>query len=103
MIQVIAVRKVAIIGGHTNWISKVKKEFPNWKFFDAAVTRLNDAMVLDGTEKVYFFTNHISHGTYGKYINLVRENKIPFGYLQTINIENVVKQIYNDFMEEIQE
>lgn len=103
MIQVIAVRKVAIIGGHTNWISKVKKEFPNWKFFDAAVTRLNDAMVLDGTEKVYFFTNHISHGTYGKYINLVRENRIPFGYLQTINIENVVKQIYNDFMEEIQE
>ena len=58
-------------------------------------------MALDGTEKVYFFTNHISHGTYGKYINLVRENKIPFGYLQTINIENVVKQIYNDFMEEI--
>ena len=100
MMLAIAVRKIVIIGGHTNWINKVKKEFPNWKFFDAAVTRLNDAMVLDGTEKVYFFTNHISHGTYGKYINLVRENKIPFGYLQTINIENVVKQIYNDFMEE---
>ncbi len=100
MMQAIAKRKIIIIGGHTNWINKLKKEFPNWKFFDAGVTRLNETMVLDGAEKVYFFTNHISHGTYGKYISLVRENKIPFGYLQNVNMENVIKQIYKDFLYE---
>ena len=89
-------KEIAIIGGHTNWINKVKKEFPRWKFFDANVSRLSESMVLAGTEKVYFFTNHLSHSIYGKYITLIRENKIPIGYLHSINLETIIKQIYKD-------
>lgn len=37
--------------------------------------------------------NHIS---YVKFIAAVRERKIPFGYLGSVNIETVVKQIYED-------
>ena len=90
-------KDIAIIGGHVNWINKVKKEFPRWKFFDANVSRLSESMVLDDTEKVYFFTNHLNHSIYGKYISLIRENKISFGYLHSINMEIIIKQIYKDF------
>lgn len=92
----IAGRNIAIVGGHTNWVNKIKKEFPNWKFFDANISRVNEAMVLDGTEMLYFFTNHLSHGTYGIYISIVRENKIPFGYLHSVNVDAMVRQIYNE-------
>ena len=54
-------------------------------------------MELEGTEKVYFFTNHLSHCTYGKYIALIREHKIPFGYLHSVNIETMINQIYKEF------
>ena len=62
----------------------------------ANVSRLSESMVLDGTEKVYFFTNHLSHSIYGKYISLIREHKIPFGYLHSINLETIIKQIHKD-------
>ena len=92
----IADKNIVIVGGHTNWINKLKRDFPNWKFFDANISRVNEAMVLDGTEQLYFFTNHLSHGTYGIYISIVRENKIPFGYLHSVNIDAMIRQIYND-------
>lgn len=98
MKDAVAEKNIAIVGGHIKWINKLKKEFPKWKFFDASISRLNDAMILDGTEKLYFFTNHLSHGTYGKYIGLVRENRIPFGYLHSVNLDAVVRQIYRDMV-----
>ena len=96
MKQYISARKIAIVGGHTNWTNKLKKEFPEWKFLDANISRINESILLDGTEKLYFFTNHLSHGTYGIYINMVREKRIPFGYIHSVNIETMIKQIYND-------
>lgn len=92
----IAEKNIAIVGGHTNWVNKIKRDFPNWKVFDANVSRINEAMILDGTERLYFFTNHLSHNTYGIYIAMVRENKIPFGYLHSVNMEAMVRQIYHD-------
>lgn len=92
----IAEYNIAVVGGHVNWVNKIKKEFPKWKFFDANISRINDAMLLEGTERLYFFTNHLSHGTYGKYISLVREKKIPFGYLHSVNLDTMIRQIYSD-------
>ena len=89
-------RKIAIIGVHTNWINKLKKEFPQWKFLDANISRLNEATVLNGMERLYFFTNYLSHGTYGIYISKVREKNIPFGYLHSVNMDAVIRQIYED-------
>lgn len=97
MQKTIAKRKIAIIGGHVNWINKLKKEFPNWKYLDADITRSNHLGGFENVEKVYFYTDHISHGTYGKFIAQVREQDIPFGYLHTINKEALIRQIYKDF------
>lgn len=96
MKHVIAEKSVFIIGGHVNWINKLKKEFPNWRYLDANISRINDSKLVEGADMVYFFTDHLSHGTYGKFVKLVRENRIPFGYMHSVNMENLVRQVYED-------
>lgn len=96
MTAAIAKKNIVIIGGHVNWINKLKKQFPKWKYFTANLSRTNEAQLLTCAEKVYFYTDHISHGTYGKLISMVREQKIPFGYLHTIYMGALVKQIYDE-------
>ena len=58
--------------------------------------RIVDGKMLDGKDRVYFFSDHLSHVTYGKFIAAVRERKIPFGYLGSLNIEKMIRQIYED-------
>ena len=92
----IAERKIAIIGGHVNWINKLRKNFPKWRYLDADIKRSNHSETFEDVEKVYFYTNHLSHGTFGKFIAMVREKEIPFGYLHTINMDTLIRQIYED-------
>lgn len=92
----IAEKSVIIIGGHINWINKLKKEFPSWRYLDANISRANDSKLVEGADMVYFFTNHLSHGTYGKFVKLVRENRIPFGYMHSVNMESLVRQVFED-------
>lgn len=92
----IAERKIIIIGGHVNWINKLKKEFPKWKYLDANVTRSNHSETFEDVEKVYFYTDHLSHGTYGRFIAMAREKNLFFGYLHTINMTALIRQIYEE-------
>lgn len=96
MRKTIAERKIIIIGGHVNWVTKLKKDFPKWKYLDANIKRSNYSETFEDVEKVYFYTEHLSHGTYGKFIAMVRDKNIPFGYLHTINMEALVRQIYEE-------
>ena len=92
----IAEKSIIIIGGHINWINKLKKEFPNWRFLDANISRANDSKLVEGADMVYFFTDYLSHGTYGKFVKLVRENRIPFGYMHSVNMDSLVRQVFED-------
>ena len=47
-------------------------------------------------EKVYFFTDYINHISYKKFIAIVREKNIPFGYIGSRNIDSVVAQIFQE-------
>ena len=89
-------KKIAIIGGHVNWHNKLKQQFPGWRFVLSEASKTVDGKMLEGCEKVYFYTDHMSHVIYGKFIAAVRERKIPFGYLGSIHIESVIKQVYED-------
>ena len=100
MRKAVSSKRIVIIGGHINWINKMKKEFPNWKYLEANISRTNDPKLVEGAEKVYFFTDHLSHATYGKYIAMVRENNISFGYIHTINMEALVRQVYEDLVQD---
>ncbi len=90
-------RKVVIIGGHINWLNKLRMQFPNWTYIPTEDYRVIDGKMLEQKERVYFYTNHMSHITYHKFIAVVRERKIPFGYLRSVNLEKMVQQIYEEF------
>lgn len=92
----IATKKIVIIGGHINWHNKLKKIFPNWTFIISETFKTVNPKIFTDKDKAYFFTDHMGHVAYEKFVSLFRENDIPFGYLATINTEQIVKTIYED-------
>jgi hypothetical protein len=96
MEEAIADRKIVIIGGHVNWQNKLKQMFPKWLFVHPDAYRTVSAGMLEDKEKVYFFTEYISHISYKKFVAIVREKNIPFGYIGSRNIDSVVAQIYHE-------
>ncbi|MCQ2508173.1 MAG: hypothetical protein MJ097_05225 [Dorea sp.] len=96
MKAVVAQKKIMLVGGHTNWLNKLKIEFPDWIYIPAEISTVCDGKMLENLDKLYFFTDHLSHGTYGKYVTMAREKKIPFGYISNINLEMIVRQVWED-------
>ena len=80
------------------WLNKLKQMFPNWLLVNTEDFKQVDPNMLDGKERVYFYTDYISHSTYKKFISVIRERELPLGYLSSINIETVIKRIYNDII-----
>lgn len=91
---------IVIVGGHVNWVNKLRTEFPKWRYCEAGITRINAGMILEGADKLYFFTDCLCHSTYNKYVSVVRERNIPFGYIHTVNMEYLVKMVYDDMIYE---
>lgn len=96
IINAIKDKKVIIIGGHTNWIQKMKDMFPDWTYINFKSTTTIDDNILNNADHVYFFTDFIKHNVYYRFINIVRDKKIPFGYISSINIDKCLKQMSND-------
>ncbi|MCD7884558.1 MAG: hypothetical protein LUI87_12760 [Lachnospiraceae bacterium] len=89
-------KKIVIIGGHENWLNKLKAKFNGWRFISTELSAVVDLRVFDGADYTYFFTEHLAHRTYGAYVKVLRERDLPFGYIHSTNIENNVRQIYED-------
>lgn len=85
----------AMIGGHVNWVNKLKAEFPGWTYILPSTFKTVDAGSLDHKDMIFFFTDHISHAAYGKFIGIARDRKIPFSYLHGVNMGQIVRQIYD--------
>ena len=96
MAAAIAGKNVVIIGGHVNWIQKLKQLFPKWLFVHPDMYRTVDGKMLENKEHVYFFTDYLNHVSYKKFIAVLREKKIPFGYLEKVNVESVVRRVFED-------
>ncbi|SEA17694.1 hypothetical protein SAMN05216349_10632 [Oribacterium sp. KHPX15] len=98
MEKAIADKKIVIIGGHVNWQNKLKQLFPEWLIVHLDEYKTVNSRMLEGKEKVYFFTDYINHISYKKFIAIVREKNIPFGYIGSSNIGSVVAQIYEEMV-----
>ena len=85
--------KVVIVGGHTNWVRQVRDLFPKWTFVNFKSTTTIDDSVVDHADHVFFYTDALKHHVYYRFVNLVREKKIPFGYISTSNIDKGLKQM----------
>lgn len=100
MKETIAHYRIVIVGGHSNWLSKLKKEFPDWIFVNPKASGSTDVSIVDKADYVYFFTDTISHSTYHQFMNVIRERKINFSYIHGVNIEKNIRDIYADFEED---
>ncbi|MBD5486552.1 MAG: DUF2325 domain-containing protein [Lachnospiraceae bacterium] len=100
MKETIANYRIVIVGGHSNWLSKMKKEFPDWIFVNPKASGSTDVSIVDKADYVYFFTDTISHSKYYQFMNVIRERKINFGYIHGVNIEKNIRDIYVDFEED---
>ena len=72
MKQEIAKLRIVIIGGHSNWVNKMKREFPEWSFINPTVSGTVETSVVENADKIYFFTDILEHSTYHRYINVLR-------------------------------
>ena len=98
MEKAIADKQIVIIGGHVNWQNKLKQMFPEWLFVHPDAYKTVNSGMLEGKEKVSFFTDYINHISYKKFVAIVREKSIPFGYIGSRNIDSVVTQIYQEMV-----
>ena len=98
MEKAIADKRIVIIGGHVNWQNKLKQIFPEWLFVHPDAYKTVNSGMLEGKEKVYFFTDYNNHISYKKFVAIVREKNIPFGYIGSRNIASVVSQIYKEMV-----
>lgn len=89
-------KKIAIIGGPDNWISKVKKEFPEWIYLNFQSSTTIPDHILDNCDYVYFYSGFLKHNVYYRFINIVRERSLPFGYINISNINAMINQINED-------
>ena len=88
--------RVIIVGGHSNWRQKMKQEFKDWVYIEPSVSGTLEASVVDKADYVYFFTDTISHSTYFKYMNIVKEHGVDFGYIHGVNIDNTIRKMYKE-------
>ena len=90
--------RVIIVGGHSNWRQKMKQEFKDWVYIEPTVSGTLEASVVDKADFVYFFTDTISHSTYFKYMNVVKEHGVDFGYIHGVNIDNTIRKMYRELV-----
>ncbi|MCC8137663.1 MAG: DUF2325 domain-containing protein [Clostridiales bacterium] len=99
MEETIKDKNIVIIGGHENWVNKLRNHFPDWTFISTDISGIVAPAVLESADYIYFFTGYLSHAAYKKYIHLLRERDLNFGYIHSRHIESVVSQIYHDLVE----
>lgn len=85
MKKTIACYRIVIVGGHSNWLSKMKKEFPDWIFVNPKASGTTDVSIVDKADYVYFFTDTISF-TYMGSVNKVVFLEINGSFLVGIRI-----------------
>lgn len=100
MQEELAEHKIILIGGHVNWLNKMRQVFPEWSFINLEHSTTVNSRIVENCEKVYFFTDHLSHGAYGRFMSVIREKGVAFGYLNSINLENLTRLIYEDLIKE---
>lgn len=93
----ISQKSVCIIGGHQNWINKLKKDFPDWVYIVPKIGPSFNPTPLLKSDYIYFFTDILKHGTYYSCIATCRENNLNYDYIHGINLEKMIVNIYRNF------
>lgn len=97
--RIISQKKIVIIGGDDFWYNKLKNQFPEWRFIRPDSDQTQSLSILDNADAIYFYTKYMGHDTYKRAKNYMEKNSLKYGYIETYNIEQTLKRIYEDFRE----
>lgn len=88
--------KCAVLGGHPNWVKKLKEHFPEFTFVSPDQKTI-DFSFLNKVDAVFINTKHNSHVIYEKAMNLLRNNDVPLYYINEAgSLEKAVDIIYRE-------
>ena len=90
---------IVIIGGHTNWVSKLRNMFSNWSFVEPEASGSTDASIVEKADFAFFFTDTISHSRYHQFMSVIREKRVNLGYIHGVNIEKNIRDIYHEVVD----
>lgn len=93
-------KRICIVGGHQNWTYKVKELFPEWTFIKAKTSGTTSDEVIKCAERVFFFTDTLSHVSYARFVGLARTNGIPCSYLHAVNLDLLIDELYEEGLKE---
>ena len=98
-IAFLAEKKIMIVGGHENWIKKIRRIFPGWVYIGAR-SGLGLKGAVQSCDKLYFYTDICGHSLYYKFLAAAAEYKKPYAFLHGTNLDRTVRSIYEDFKEQ---
>lgn len=83
-----------VVGGHENWQLKLKDALPDTFSFLNGKKENFDIKILDNVEYVFMNVNcTMNHATYYKIINYIKSNDVKLVYINSTNINYVMKEI----------
>lgn len=89
-------KKFCIVGGHQNWTYKVRELFPEWVFIKKKATATTGDDVVNSVDRIFFFTDILSHVSYARFVGIARTKGIPCSYLHAINMDRVIDELYEE-------
>lgn len=89
----LATKKILIIGGHQRWHTQLKKIYPDWTLIKGEQGENIPIPDLEKMDAIFFYTKHMSHGLYQRYVSQCRSKDIPFYYLKSLNVQSVINEI----------
>ena len=92
-------KRILIVGGFSKWHCFLRKEFPNWHYIDTGSGDNAPVPNLFKMDGIFFYSKHMRHSLFGKYVSLCRTKNIKFHYLTSQNINNVIREVYEALSE----
>ena len=89
-------RKIIIVGGHDNWVGYLKEIFPYWTYIKPSISNTLPEIHAINAEYLFFFTDTISHGSFDKYMNIVKKHNLQYSYLHGTNIDRTISNVYKE-------
>jgi len=73
-------KRIYVFGGHINWRNKLKAAYPTLIIMDGHNQAISKTALLNA-DMVLLNTKNMSHNVYYKVVDVLRKNKVPFGYI----------------------
>jgi hypothetical protein len=81
-----------VIGGHANFVAKIRRLLPGWKFHSVDDTLVDDGSIIDA-DIVVLFTKYASHKITEKPMRICRQRNIPIIYANHTNPSTFLNNI----------